>query len=560
MIEMKKYVDWYMNAFEDEFQNLLQKFEYSSDYVEQQKYFEELNHQRFTFESTLNHARLQHYLDLKNESYKQEYFKLTKWEPRYLQLVKDYYTAILNATYKEQLQNHYGDQLFRLAEIKQATYSSVVEKEIEKENQLMLEFNQLRSSANITFQDKALNLSTITPYLNDKDREVRKQAHIKKSQFYKEQENKFDQLLDELVKTRHAIATKLGYSSFVELGYHRMNRTSHNSHDLERYRNQVKTNGIPFISKLKEMQRERIGVDKLNYYDENYMFPNGLPAPTGTKEEIKSNIEKMYKELSTETKEFIEYMTNENLIDTDSRENKIGGNYATFIGETLSPFIFTNFHGTSNDIRVFTHEAGHAFQFYMSKHWNIPEYFVPYDSCEIFSFAMERFTWPWMDLFFGEETNLYKFSHLTTAFMFMPIASVIDEFEHYLYENPTASYTDRKRKWRHLEREYLPERDYDNNDFLDSGTGFYEIAHLFLSPFYFMDYDLAHFCAVQLWEKSQTNQNEAWEIFLEMCRNGGHLSFNDHIKKAELFSPFEKGSLKKLLNSVEKWIDENKLI
>ncbi|MBM6617991.1 M3 family oligoendopeptidase [Bacillus suaedaesalsae] len=548
-----------MNTYEDEFTQLLQRFESSTSYIEQQQYFEEINRHRFYFEASLNFARLQYYLELTNEKHKETYLYLTKLEPRYLQLVTSYYRTILNATYRNGLEQHYGKQLFLLAEIKQSSYSKEVEKEINKENQLLLEYNQLRASAKINFQGNTLNLSTITPYLTNNDREIRKQAHLAKSEFYKENEDKFDQLLDELVKIRHSIATKLGYSSFVELGYHRMNRTSNNSEDLRIYRNEVKTVGVPFISKLKKMQQQRIGVKQLKYYDENYVFPNGLPKPQGTDEEIMSLLHRMFTELSPETKEFFEYMISKNLMDTESREHKIGGNFATFISKDQLPFIFTNFHGTSNDIRVFTHEAGHAFQFYMSIHWNIPEYLIPYDSCEIFSFAMERLTWPWMELFFGEETNLYKFSHLTNAFMFMPVASVIDEFEHYLYENPTASITERKHTWRKFEKEYLPERDYDDNEFWESGTSFYDFAHLFLSPFYFMDYDLAHFLSVQLWEKSQTNPNEAWKCFLEMCHHGGHHSFNEHIKSAKLYSPFEEGSLKQLLSSVEKWIEQNKI-
>ncbi len=551
---LRQSVDVNLNTYENEFLKLLQHFKSSKYYEEQQQWFVKINQKRFAFESALNESRLNHFRDLNQAHLKDRYIEFSTFEPRYQKLVSAYYQTILSAKYKEKLEQQYGKQLFKLAEIKQATYSSEVKNELEKENQLTLEFNQLRANAKMTVQNEIVNLSTITPFLSDKSREIRKQSHFAKSKFHQENEEKFDQILDDLVKTRHSIATKLGYSSFIELGYHRMNRTSHNHQDLKKYRQQVRTYGVPFISKLKKMQRDRIGVAELKFFDEPYMFPNGMPTPRGTKEEIQSNLVKMFTELSPQTSEFFSYMKDKELIDSESRENKLGGNYATFIGEDTAPYIFTNLYGTSNDIRVFAHEAGHAFQFYMSRHWGIPEYLVPYDSCEIFSFAMERFTWPWMELFFGEDTTLYKFSHLTNAFMFMPVASVIDEFEHYLYENPTASSLDRKAKWRQLEQEYLPERDYDHNEFLESGTGFYDIAHLFLSPFYFMDYDLAHFCSVQLWERAQTQPQEAWDSFLEMCRHGGHHSFNEHIKAANLYSPFEDGSVKRLLKSVENWI------
>jgi M3 family oligoendopeptidase len=556
MNNLEHSIEFNMDTYENEFLKLLDNFKSSQSYEKQQKCFIKINQMRFTFESTLNYLRLLYHRELNNDTFREKYINFSKLEPRYLKLVNDYYHTIINTDNRKEFEHHFGNQLFRLADIKLSTYSSDISIEIEKENQLMFEFEQLHANSKVNFQDRTFNLSTITPFLTDKSRKIRKLAHLAKSEFYKENEDLLDELLDELVKTRHSIAEKLGYSSFIELGYHRLNRTSHNEDDLKKYRHQVKTDGVPFISKLKIMQRERIGVDQLKFYDEPYVFPHGMPMPRGTKAEIQSNLKKMFTELSPQTSQFFEYMLKNRLIDSDSRENKIGENYTTFIGEDKSPYIFTNFHGTSNDIRVFAHEAGHAFQFYMSQHWNIPEYLVPYDSCEIFSFTMERLTWPWMELFFGEETYYYKFAHLTNAFMFMPIASVIDEFEHYLYKNPTVSFTERKKRWRQLEKEYLPERDYDNGEFLESGTSFYDFAHLFISPFYFMDYDLAHFCSVQLWEKSQTQPKAAWDMFLEMCRHGGHHSFNEHLNSANLYSPFEEGSLKRLLSSVEDWINK----
>jgi M3 family oligoendopeptidase len=243
-------------------------------------------------------------------------------------------------------------------------------------------------------------------------------------------------------------------------------------------------------------------------------------------------------------------------MDLDSRPGKMGGNFATYIGENKSPFLFANFHGIANDIRVFTHEAGHAFQFYMSRHWNIPEYIIPYDSAELFSFVMERFAWPWMELFFGDETKKFQYSHLVSAFMYMPLASAVDEFEHFLYNQPTASIAHRKNKWRELEIKYLPERDYEGNEFLEKGTSFYEITHMFTTPFYFMDYDLAHFCAVQYWEKHQKNPEQAWNSYLNMCKNGGYLPFNELITEANLTSPFDENSLQTLLEYVQEWIDK----
>ncbi|WP_433750965.1 M3 family oligoendopeptidase [Falsibacillus pallidus] len=548
-----------MDEYERTFENLLQKFNQASTPQDQGEWFMKLNDHRFVFETSLNYVRLQHYRDMKDEFFVQEFLAFTKMEPRYLKLVGDYYKTILAATYRDFLEERWGKQLFHLAELKQGSYSDEIKEELEKENQLMMEYHELLGKAETTFLDKNMKLVNLTPYLNSSDRETRKNAYKAKYEFFQKNEKRFDKILDDLVNVRNTMAQKLGYPSFVEMGYQRMNRTSHSPEDLKKYRSQIETYGVPFISGLRKSQKQRIGVDRLKFFDEGYLFAETPPSPIGSHQEILNNLQTLFTDLSPETKEFYEEMLKKDLIDLSSRPNKRGGNFATYIGRDKNPYIYVNFHGISNDIRVFTHEAGHAFQFFMSRHWNIPEYILPYDSAELFSFTMERLAWPWMEDFFGEDTNRYYYSHLIIAFMYMPLASAVDEFEHFLYELPDKSIEERKSKWAELEHKYLPERDYDGNEFLERGTGFYEIGHLFTTPFYFMDYDLAHLCSVQLWKKHQENPQEAVMSYLELCRYGGKLPFKELIKAANVHSPFEENSVKHILKFVEEWIEQAEL-
>ena len=438
----------------------------------------------------------------------------------------------------------------------QKTYSDEVQEDIQEENRLVSEYQELLGKAVIPFNENELRLSSLAPYLGSPDREVRKAAFEAKSGYFKQHASDFERILDDLVKTRNRIAKTLGYSSFVRLGYDRMHRTGHTTTDLVKYRKQVKQHGVQFISELRKKQMNRIGVSKLKYYDESYFFKNGAPAPKGTHEEILEVYRDIFHELSPETSAFFNELMEKGNVDVESRTNKMGGAFASYSGPKIDSFIFANFNGTSNDVRVFAHEAGHAFQFYMSRHSNIHEYIIPYDSCEVFSFTMEWFVWPWMERFFGEDTKKYQFSNLTEAFIYMPFVSVVDEFEHFLYEFPTATMQVRKQKWRELEHEYVPDRDYDGNELLEEGTGFYEIGHLFTSPFYYMDYDLAHFAAVQLWIKLQEDPKSAWDSFLKMCKLGGRLPYPELLKNANLESPFEEGSMERLLEKVKSWIDQ----
>lgn len=545
-----------IDQYELDFDRMLKDFTNATSFEEQTVQFERLNHHRLAYQASENNARIHYFGDITNDEYNKQHTFFQEFEPRWLWMTGEYYREILNSKFRGQLENQWGKQLFKIAEIKLKTYSDEVQEDIRIENRLVSEYQELLGKAVIPFDGKELRLSTLAQYLNSTDRKVRKAAFEAKSGYFKQYASDFDRILDDLVKIRNRIAKTLGYSSFVELGYDRMHRTGHTPGDLVQYRKQVREHVVHFISALRKRQLNRIGVSKLKYYDEGYFFKNGSSSLKGTHQEILEVYRTIFRELSPETGTFFDELMEKGNVDVESRTNKMGGAFASYSGPEVDSFIFANFNGTSNDVRVFAHEAGHAFQFYMSRHSNIHEYIIPYDSCEVFSFTMERFVWPWMELFFGENTLKYQFSNLTEAFIYMPIASVVDEFEHFLYEFPTATMQVRKQKWRELEHDYLPERDYDGNEFLRQGTGFYEIGHLFTSPFYYMDYDLAHFAAVQLWMKQKDDPISTWESFLKMCKQGGRLPYSELLKSANLESPFEDGSMTRLLEKVKNWINQ----
>src|SRR5690606_13731434 len=253
----------------------------------------------------------------------------------------------------------------------------------------------------------------LQPFTESTDRDMRKRANKVRFEFFKEHQDKFDDIYDQLVKVRTRIAKKLGFTSFVELAYVRLSRTDYNAEMVATFRNQVKDHIVPLAVKLRKRQAERIGIDQLKYYDESFSFKSGNPVPKGDPEWIIENGKKMYTELSEETNEFFTYMIHSNLMDLVAKKGKAGGGYCTYISDYQAPFIFSNFNGTSGDIDVLTHEAGHAFQVYSSRHFEVPEYNWPkIGRAHVHSMSMEFFTWPWMELFFKEDTDKYKFSHL----------------------------------------------------------------------------------------------------------------------------------------------------
>ncbi|WHY68524.1 M3 family oligoendopeptidase [Neobacillus sp. SuZ13] len=522
----------------------------------QNEVMNEINKLRNDLGTMFNLCYIRHSIDTNDEFYKEEQDYMDEIQPEVEGLVTKYYQVLVDSKFRPQLEAKWGKQLFALAEGQLKTFKPEIVPLLQKENRLSTEYTKLMASAKIDFEGEERTLAQLEPFAQSTDRGMRKRANEAKFGFMVEHEAEFDRIYDDLVKVRTEIAQNLGFKNFVELGYYRMMRTDYNAEMVANFRNQVKDYIVPIATKLKVRQQERIGLDKLKYYDESFNFQTGNATPKGTPEWIIENGQQMYEDLSQETGEFFRFMQENNLMDLVAKKGKAGGGYCTFIENYKAPFIFSNFNGTSGDIDVLTHEAGHAFQVYSSRHFEIPEYAWPtYEACEIHSMSMEFFTWPWMDLFFKEDTDKYKFSHLSDALLFLPYGVSVDEFQHWVYENPEATPKERKLQWREIEKKYLPHKDYDGNEYLENGGFWQRQGHIFNSPFYYIDYTLAQICAFQFWKRSRENKEEAWEDYVKLCKLGGSMSFTKLVEAANLISPFEAGCVESVVGVIENWLN-----
>ncbi len=539
-----------------QFEELLTKFKSASSLEEQESAMVEINKLRSHYDTMENIMYVRHTIDTNDEFYKAEQEYFDEIGPHYKELVTKLYQAVVDSPYRSQLEEKWGKQFFALADLSLKTFSPEIIEDLQQENKLVSEYTKLLASAKIPFEGEERNLPQLGPFQISTDRDMRRRAHEARYSFFTEHEEQLDQIFDQLVKVRTQIAHKLGYKNYVELGYARMSRTDYNAEMVANFRKQVKEHIVPVASELKERQAKRIGVDQLKYYDDGFSYKTGNATPKGDAEFIIAGGVQMYSELSPETKEFFDFMAENELMDLVSKKGKAGGGYCTYIDQYGAPFIFSNFNGTSGDIDVLTHEAGHAFQVYQSRGYEIPEYHWPtYEACEIHSMSMEFFTWPWMELFFKEDTEKYRFSHLASGLLFIPYGVAVDEFQHFIYEHPEATPAERKRAWREIEKSYLPHRNYDENDFLERGGFWYQQGHIFRTPFYYIDYTLAQICAFQFWKKMHEDREAAWADYLHLCNLGGSKSFTDLVKEGNLISPFEDGCVASVIGDIKNWLN-----
>ena len=543
------------NQIKEQLETLREKLTSASNVEETLEVFNEYNKLRDNVSTMAQLSEIRVTIDTTDKFYEAEQEFWDEFGPELDSLYSKFDEAIFNSKFKEELKKEIGEHYFNLIETSLKVFSDEIIEDLKEENKLSSEYTKLTSSAKIPFDGGEHNLSGMAKYTQDANRETRLLANQAVARFFKENLEQYDSIYDRMIKVRTRIAKKLGFENFVEVAYLRLRRTDYNAKDVANYRKQIFEEIVPVVEELKKAQANRLGLEKLSFHDEGVTFKSGNPTPKGDRPTLVDYAKTMYKELSPETDEFFTFMTENNLLDLDTKPGKAGGGYCTFIPNYKAPFIFANFNQTPHDVTVLTHEAGHAFQVFQSRH-HMPDYVWPtYEACEIHSMSMEFLTWPWMNLFFKDETEKFKYYHMATSIKFLPYGVTVDEFQHEVYENPELTPKERRMKWLEIEKKYLPSRYYEDIPELDEGLFFYRQGHLFGAPFYYIDYTLAQVCAFQFWKKANENRENAWKEYLHLCKLGGTKPFLELVKEANLENPFEDGTISNIVPELKKYID-----
>lgn len=553
-----KYIRPDMIKIKNDFNHFLKSFNGAGNFEEAEKAIDGILSIKKEFETMRVICFIRHSMNTIEKEYTDEKNFFDNNEPDFNNLYINFYKAITESEFKKEIISKYGAQILNIANTELKNMSAEIVEDKTKENSLCTEYIHLTASAKVIFEGKELNLQKIYPYWSSINRETRKESFKSYWKFYSDNSEKFDDIFNNLVKLRNEMALKLGYRNFVELGYSLLNRTDYDAEMIKDFGENIHKYFLPLRNKLKERKRIRLGLDEVNFYDNTIYFKSGNAKPKGNSKWILNNAKKMFGELSDDTKKFFKFMMENQLLDLEIRDGKSGGGYSTFISNYKSPFIFANMNGTENDVGVLIHESGHAFQSFSSKDYYLPEYINPtMEVCEIHSIGMEFFTYPWMELFFKEDSGKFIFTHLSNNVGLLSFEVMVDIFQIWVYENPSATDSERNSKWKELRDKYLFNTGYEEFPFLNEGNDWKDVFHIFVCPFYYIDYALAGICAMQFWSKAIKNNNypEAWSDYLKLCKLGGSKSFLKLIKEANLESPFDERVIKKLAGELDEYLD-----
>jgi len=501
-------------------------------------------------------ASIRNTLDTKDKFYDGEMQFFNRAVALLMPVSKAFTEALLKTPFRAEFEAEFGRQLFALAEMEHQTQSKKIILDLIRQGNVENAYKKAVAACKTTFRGEEVNFYGLLRHMESPDREERREAYLAWAKLYEEASRTLDRQFDKLIRIRIRMAKKLGLPNYTALGYLNMHRADYGPDEVATFRAQVRETIVPAVTKLREEQAKRLGVEKLKYYDETCVFPDGNADPVGGEDVLVPVAQKMYRAISPETGEFFDFLSEHGLFDLETRPGKHLGGYCTYLADYKAPFIFSNFNGTAADVNVLTHEAGHAFAGYTAmRSQPLMDYMSSTSEVnEIHSMTMEHFAYPYLADFFGEaNVEKAKYAHLSGALCTIPYLVSVDEFQHRVYANPSMNAKERRAVWREIEKTYLPWRDYDGVPFLEEGGFWMQKQHIFLYPFYYVDYALAQVCAFSFYGRMKQDHAAAWSSYLALCRAGGGKGYFELLSLAGLGIPFAEGSVEKAVRHV---IDE----
>ena len=377
---------------------------------------------------------------------------------------------------------------------------------------------------------------------------TRKQAFQGYRQWFIDHREPLGQLFSQLVSLRHRMARNLGFENFVQLGYAGMNRTDYGPKEAQIFRETIRDYVVPLQTQLHQEQAASLGTPSLlswdSGYDPRFELPTGI-APIHTQLD---RAQRVFEKLSPVLAKHFTRMRDEKLIDLENRPGKGNGAFCISFPDEKRTVIFCNSTGQASDVSTLMHEMGHAFQGWESFAIELEPLQNPtFDAAELHSMGMEYLSMAHMDEFFDPvQLRKYRKKRWKDAVELLCYIAVVDEFQHWVYENPEATPEKRDQEWVRIWNTYKPSIDFSGAD-SQKYARWYAQGHVFSSPFYYIDYAIAELGAMQLAMLDHQNHEEALERYLKLCRLGGTRSVLGIFQAVQMRSPFDSNSVKDLM-------------
>jgi oligoendopeptidase F len=421
------------------------------------------------------------------------------------------------------------------------------------------EFGKISAKMEIEHNGKKITLQKAKQLLESTNRNLRETIFKKISEERLSNKNKLDELLNELIAMRHEVALNADFDNFRDYKFVAMGRFDYTPADCEKFHEAVKTEILPFIKKLHQTRKTKLGLEILKPWDLSVDIYGDQPLkPFENSSELLDKTIRGFAKLNPKFGEFLEIMKNMKHFDLDARKGKAPGGFNYPLYEIGAPFIFMNSVGTQRDLETMVHEGGHAIHSFLVRELDIADLkSTPSEVAELASQAMELMSMDFWKLFYENNEDLVraKRKKLENSLTILPWVCMIDKFQHWLYVNPKHTKEKRQAVWLEISREFST-GEVDYSDFEEVlANQWQNQLHIFEVPFYYIEYGFSQLGAIALWKNFRKNKTQALTEYQDFMKLGYTKSIPEIYKTAGISFDFSQEYLRELIKFLEEELE-----
>jgi oligoendopeptidase F len=315
---------------------------------------------------------------------------------------------------------------------------------------------------------------------------------------------------------------------------------------------------MPLARQLHEKRRRQLGLPLLRPWD-TAVDPLSRPPlrPFERVEEMVERTQKIFDQLDGKLAAEFQLMRQLRLLDLDNRKGKAPGGYQSTLAESRLPFIFMNAVGMHRDVETMLHESGHAFHSLAARGEELYSYrSAPLEFCEVASMGMELLGNEFIEAFYAEAgARRARHDHLAGSVTIFPWIVTVDAFQHWIYSHPGHSRAERRQAWLGLMDRFGGEADWTGYEEARANL-WHRQLHIFLYPFYYIEYGIAQLGALQVWANSRKNKARALKQYHRALALGGSRPLPDLFEAAGCRFDFSARTIRPLARLVESQLEK----
>jgi M3 family oligoendopeptidase len=479
--------------------------------------------------------------------------------PAYEQGASQMLNLLLKSKHREAVGKHFGPYLIEALMTQVETMAPVNTTLRIMERDLADQYDKIVAAGEVDVLGKKVTLPVARNMQANSDPATRKAAFFAYRQWFLDHHDALGSIYDKLVKARDEMGRNLGHKNFIPLGYNYMRRTDYGPAEAKAFRDSVLQYAVPLSANLRQQHAEILGGTsngkpaQLKPWDAGYHPELTLPSGIAPVDSQLDKAEQVFNSISPRLAKHFERMRQEGLIDLENRRDKRAGAFCTSFPDEGRVAIFCNSTGDEDDVSTLMHEMGHAFQAWESQSIEAVDLQWPTsDMAEVHSMGMEFLSMPEMHYFFNEgDAVKFERKHLYDVVSLMCYICIVDEFQHWVYEHPNVTLAERDAAWSEIWDRYTPGLDFTGIE-ATKYARWYAQAHIFQTPFYYIDYAIAQTGAMQLGMMNTQDHDKALDTYIKLCVKGGTKSVLTTFKEAGLRSPFDPNTMKDLMDFAAK--------